>query len=70
MSMGPAALLSGAIVLAALLLGGRYTVSGPVTFGTINRPVIYRVDRFTGAVYVCQAAECFAAEMDPPAPAR
>ena len=49
--MTKAALLLGALlIVAATILGGRYSVSG-------QGAVLYVVDRFTGSVRFCQSGE-------------
>jgi hypothetical protein len=47
-----ASLILGAfLIVAALLLGGRYSVTG-------QGAVVYIVDRFTGSVRFCSSGEC------------
>ncbi len=58
MSMGPAALLSSAIVLAAFILGGRFAITDPVRAGLGDTVIVFRMDRLTGSVSRCNTEGC------------
>ncbi len=58
MPIGSAALLSGAIVLAAFILGGRFAITDPVRAGLGDTVIVFRMDRLTGSVSRCNTEGC------------
>ena len=49
--------LAAAIVIAGFAVGGFYT-SHTAVWGERNRPLVVLTNRFTGAVFACDRAQC------------